>query len=226
MRWGMICGGQGASMQYWLVKSEPDAFSWDQQVANGVEPWTGVRNHTAKRNLKAMKTGDRAFFYHSNAGKEIVGVVEVVREAYPDPTAEAGGWVCVDMKAIGADAEAGDPGGDQGRSGVRRPGPGAPVAAFGRAGVEAALGPDLPDGRMEEVSDEARSPPPSPLPQGEGEKTRHSPSPCGRRPGEGVTALCRLDDLPDGGARGFPPAPGGFTGLVAMRAGRCGASST
>ena len=87
-------------MRYWLVKSEPDAFSWDQQVAHGVEPWTGVRNHAAKLNLKAMKKGDRAFFYHSNEGKEIVGVVEVVREAYPDPTAEKGDWVAVDMKAV------------------------------------------------------------------------------------------------------------------------------
>jgi predicted RNA-binding protein with PUA-like domain len=87
--------------QYWLVKSEPDAFSWDQQVANGVEPWTGVRNHMAKNNLKAMKQGDKAFFYHSNVGKEIVGVVEVAREAYPDPSAEKGDWVCVDMRAIG-----------------------------------------------------------------------------------------------------------------------------
>jgi predicted RNA-binding protein with PUA-like domain len=88
-------------MQYWLVKSEPVAFSWDRQVAHGVEPWTGVRNHTAKNNLKAMRKGDQAFFYHSNTGKEIVGVVEVVREAYPDPTAETGDWVCVDMKAVG-----------------------------------------------------------------------------------------------------------------------------
>jgi predicted RNA-binding protein with PUA-like domain len=87
-------------MRYWLVKSEPDAFSWDQQVANGVEPWTGVRNHTAKLNLKAMTKGDLAFFYHSNVGKEIVGVVEVAREAYPDPTAEKGDWVCVDMKTV------------------------------------------------------------------------------------------------------------------------------
>lgn len=86
---------------YWLVKSEPDAFSWDQQVANGIEPWTGVRNHAAKLNLKAMRRGDRAFFYHSNTGKEIVGIVEVVRAAYPDPTAEQGDWVAVDMKAIG-----------------------------------------------------------------------------------------------------------------------------
>lgn len=86
---------------YWLVKSEPDAFSWDQQVANGVEPWTGVRNAQAANNLKAMKKGDRAFFYHSNIGKEIVGIVEVAREAYPDPTDETGRWVCTDMKAVG-----------------------------------------------------------------------------------------------------------------------------
>jgi predicted RNA-binding protein with PUA-like domain len=86
---------------YWLVKTEPHAFSWDMQVANDVEPWTGVRNHTARLNLKAMKKGDLAFFYHSGEGKEVVGVVEVVREAYPDPTAESGGWVCVDMKTVG-----------------------------------------------------------------------------------------------------------------------------
>ena len=87
-------------VNHWLVKSEPDAFSWDQQVANGVEPWTGVRNHTAKLNLKAMQVGDLAIFYHSNIGKQVVGVVEVVREAYPDPTAETGDWVSVDMKAV------------------------------------------------------------------------------------------------------------------------------
>jgi predicted RNA-binding protein with PUA-like domain len=91
--------------QYWLVKSEPDAFSWAQQVERGVEPWTGVRNHMARANLQAMRLGDLAFFYHSNIGKEIVGVVEVVREAYPDPTAgpddPKGEWVCVDVKAVG-----------------------------------------------------------------------------------------------------------------------------
>lgn len=87
-------------MNYWLVKSEPDAFSWDEQVKNGIEPWTGVRNHLAKRHLKEMKKGDLAFFYHSNIGREIVGIVRVVREAYPDPTATSGDWVCVDMKAV------------------------------------------------------------------------------------------------------------------------------
>lgn len=87
-------------MNHWLVKSEPDSFSWDMQVANDVEPWTGVRSHQAKNNLKAMAVGDLAFFYHSNVGKEIVGIMRVVRAAYPDPTAESGDWVCVDMKAV------------------------------------------------------------------------------------------------------------------------------
>ena len=75
---------------YWLVKSEPDAFSWDQQVANGVEPWTGVRNHSAKLNLKAMRKGDLAFFYHSNIGKEIVGIVEYEGGASSAETGDAG----------------------------------------------------------------------------------------------------------------------------------------
>ncbi len=93
-------------MNYWLVKSEPDSFSWAMQVTRGVEPWTGVRSHQARRNLEAMAVGDQAFFYHSNTGREIVGVVEVVRAAYPDPTADAaaakrGDWVAVDMRAIG-----------------------------------------------------------------------------------------------------------------------------
>jgi predicted RNA-binding protein with PUA-like domain len=87
-------------MNYWLVKTEPDVFGWDQQVAHGVEPWTGVRSYQARNNLRAMKKGDRAFFYHSNIGKEIVGVVQVVREAYADVTAEKGDWSCVDMRTV------------------------------------------------------------------------------------------------------------------------------
>jgi len=85
---------------FWLLKSEPDAFSWEQQVANGVEPWTGVRNAQAAANLRAMREGDRAFFYHSNVGREVVGVVEVVREAYPDPGDPTGRWICVDVRAV------------------------------------------------------------------------------------------------------------------------------
>lgn len=88
-------------MAYWLVKSEPDAFSWEEQVRKGTEPWTGVRNAQAANHLRAMRPGDRAFFYHSNIGKEIVGVVEVVRAAYPDPTDKTERWVSVDMRAVG-----------------------------------------------------------------------------------------------------------------------------
>ncbi len=87
-------------MAHWLVKSEPDMFGWNEQVERGTEPWTGVRNHSAKLNLTAMRLGDQAFFYHSNIGKAVVGIVEVVREAYPDPTAEDGPWVSVDMRAL------------------------------------------------------------------------------------------------------------------------------
>jgi predicted RNA-binding protein with PUA-like domain len=89
-------------VNYWLIKSEPNVWSFDQQVANGAkgEAWTGIRNHTAKLNLMKMKKGDRAFFYHSNIGKEIVGIVEIVREHYPDPTAGPGDpWVAVDIVA-------------------------------------------------------------------------------------------------------------------------------
>lgn len=88
-------------MAHWLMKSEPSTWSWDQQVAKGArgEAWTGVRNHSAKLFMMQMKKGDRAFFYHSNEGKEIVGIVEIIREHYPDPTDESGKFVCVDIKA-------------------------------------------------------------------------------------------------------------------------------
>ena len=89
-------------MAHWLVKSEPSVWSWDQQVEAGAKGthWNGVRNHLAKQQLMAMKIGDHAFFYHSNDGKEIVGVAEVVRTAYPDPTDKAGKAVTVDVKAV------------------------------------------------------------------------------------------------------------------------------
>jgi len=90
-------------MAHWLYKSEPFKWSWEQQVEAGAKGtfWNGVRNHSAKLNMIAMKKGDTGFFYHSNEGKEIVGIVEVIREAYPDPTAEPGEpWVVVDLKAV------------------------------------------------------------------------------------------------------------------------------
>jgi len=90
-------------MAHWLYKSEPFKWSWEQQVEAGAKGtfWNGVRNHSAKLNMIAMKQGDTGFFYHSNEGKEIVGIVEVIREAYPDPTAEPDEpWVVVDLKAV------------------------------------------------------------------------------------------------------------------------------
>ncbi|MBV8836830.1 MAG: EVE domain-containing protein [Alphaproteobacteria bacterium] len=89
-------------MAYWLMKSEPDVFSWDDLVKKGRtgEPWTGVRNHTAKLNLMKMQKGERFFFYHSNIGKEVVGIGEIIREHHPDPTADAGSpWVVTDVIA-------------------------------------------------------------------------------------------------------------------------------
>ena len=87
-------------MQYWLLKSEPSAYSWDRLVKDGRTNWSGVRNFQAAANLKAMKLGDRAFFYHSNEGLEIVGVVEIVKEAYPDPGDKEGRFVQVDVKPL------------------------------------------------------------------------------------------------------------------------------
>jgi predicted RNA-binding protein with PUA-like domain len=87
-------------MAYWLIKSEPSAYSWDQLVKDKKTSWTGVRNFQAQINLKAMKVGDRAFFYHSGEGKEIVGIAEVVKTAYPDSTDKEGKSVTVDFKAV------------------------------------------------------------------------------------------------------------------------------
>jgi len=87
-------------MAYWLMKSEPGAWSWDDQVKDGVAEWDGVRNHQASNNMKAMKKGDKAFFYHSVNEKRIVGIVSIVKEYYPDPTDESGRFGMVDVKAM------------------------------------------------------------------------------------------------------------------------------
>jgi len=87
-------------MAHWLLKSEPSAYSWSQLVKDKHTSWTGVRNAQATINLKAMKVGDRCFFYHSNEGKEIVGIAEIIKTAYPDPTDKAGKAVTVDVKAV------------------------------------------------------------------------------------------------------------------------------
>jgi predicted RNA-binding protein with PUA-like domain len=89
-------------MAYWLLKTEPDVFSWDDQVKRGTkgEPWTGVRNFTARRHMTEMKKGDQAFFYHTGDEKQVVGIVEVIREAYPDPTDDKGVFKSLDVKAV------------------------------------------------------------------------------------------------------------------------------
>lgn len=86
-------------MNYWLIKSEPSTYSWEQMQRDKTTHWNGVRNYQAANNLKSMKRGDLAFFYHSNEGKEIVGIVEVVKESYPDPSDKDGKFVMVDVKA-------------------------------------------------------------------------------------------------------------------------------
>ena len=92
------------STGFWLLKSEPDAFSWQQLVARGRkgEPWTGVRNYLARNHMKAMRVGDLGFFYHSNIGKEVVGVLRVIAPAHGDPSDDTGKWECVDVVAVAA----------------------------------------------------------------------------------------------------------------------------
>jgi predicted RNA-binding protein with PUA-like domain len=87
-------------MNYWLAKSEPEAYSWQQLVADGKTAWTGVRNFAARNNLRAMKKGDLVFFYHSGEEKSAVGLARVEKEFYADPTAKEGDWSCVDLGAV------------------------------------------------------------------------------------------------------------------------------
>ena len=87
-------------MAYWLVKSEPDTYSYDDLVREGRSRWDGVRNYQARNNLRTMQVGDLCLFYHSNIGLEVVGIARVEREHYPDPTAEKGDWSCVDLVPV------------------------------------------------------------------------------------------------------------------------------
>ena len=89
-------------MNYWIVKSEPEAYSWSQLVKDGATAWTGVRNFAARNHLRAMKYGDAVFFYHSGEEKSVVGLARVVKECYPDLTADEGDWACVDLALMKA----------------------------------------------------------------------------------------------------------------------------
>jgi predicted RNA-binding protein with PUA-like domain len=89
-------------MQYWLVKSEPEKYSWEKFIRDGRTFWDGVRNYTARNNMKAMTEGDLVLFYHSNEGKEVVGIAKVVKEAYQDPTTDDPAWVVVELSPVEA----------------------------------------------------------------------------------------------------------------------------
>ena len=91
-----------AKSSYWMVKQEPETYSWTDFVSDGRTDWTGVRNYQARNNLREMKTGERVLFYHSGKEKAVVGLAEVVKGAYPDPTADDAQWVAVDLKPIKA----------------------------------------------------------------------------------------------------------------------------
>jgi hypothetical protein len=112
-------------MRYWLFKSEPSTWSWDQQVAKGDagEEWDGVRNYQARNFMREMAVGDLGFFYHSQSEKAVVGIVEVIAEAHPDSTTDDDRWECVDIKAVEADAPTRDAGPDQGAGGTVGHGP-------------------------------------------------------------------------------------------------------
>jgi predicted RNA-binding protein with PUA-like domain len=92
--------GMSKIKSYWLMKSEPDVYSWDDLVAEGVGTWDGVRNYTARNNMRAMQPGDQVFFYHSNIGVEIVGIAEITESNIPDPTDETGRWSAVRLKPV------------------------------------------------------------------------------------------------------------------------------
>jgi predicted RNA-binding protein with PUA-like domain len=105
-------------MNYWMVKQEPEAYSWDDFVKDGKTDWTGVRNFQARNNLKAMKKGDKVLFYHSVSGKEVVGIAEVSKEGFPDPTDQA--WTAVELKPYKASKKTGHSGGHKGEPGPRQ----------------------------------------------------------------------------------------------------------
>ena len=94
----MLCNG--AMKQYWLVKQEPEAYSWNDFVRDGRTDWTGVRNFLARKNLRSMRKGDQVLFYHSVSDKAVVGIAEVSREAFPDPTAKEGDWSAVELRPL------------------------------------------------------------------------------------------------------------------------------
>ncbi len=141
-------------MAFWLFKTEPGTFSWDDQVRAGSkgEEWNGVRNALAQKNMRAMKVGDLGFFYHSVHEKEIVGVVKVVGEIHPDSTDATGRWNCVDVAAVGAFSAPRHTVGDQGRAKTCEHGACQELSAIRAARERRGVGFGLPHGRLQGVS--------------------------------------------------------------------------
>ncbi len=139
-------------MAYWLFKSEPEAWSWDDQVKKGAagEEWTGVRNHTAKQNMKTMKKGELGFFYHSVDEKSVVGIVRVIAEAHPELQGQDGHMVLRRCRGCLADTQACEPCRDQGRASPGGLGAGEVSAAFRAARDRGGMAIDLRNGRHEE----------------------------------------------------------------------------
>jgi predicted RNA-binding protein with PUA-like domain len=148
-------------MPYWLFKSEPDTWGWNDQVAKGDagEEWHGVRNYQARNNMRAMKVGDLGFFYHSNIGKEVVGIVEVCRESQPDSTTDDPRWDCVHIRALRPAAASGDARHLQDRSAPVGHGAGEQLATLCAAGQRRGMASDLRAWRPVRLRRTAQRPP-------------------------------------------------------------------
>ena len=140
-------------MAYWLFKSEPETWGWDDQVKKGApEEWNGVRNYQARNNMRAMKKGELGFFYHSVKQKAVVGIVRVANEIHPDSTTDDPRWECVDIEAVKPFERPRDARRDQDRSRTRSHGPGQQFAPFGSAGECGRMEGDLQAGRRHALS--------------------------------------------------------------------------
>ena len=207
-------------MQYWLVKSEPDAFSWDQQVANGVEPWTGRAQPHGQAQSEGDEDGRSGVLLPFQRGQGDRRRGGGGARGLSGPHGREGRLGVRRHEGGGADAEAGDAGGDQGGS---RSSPiwrwcGCRGCRWCRCRSRTGTG----SAGWADGSDERRRKgplPPTPSRRGRGRTSGTPPPLAGGGWGRGQRALCRIDEIPDGAAKGFPPAPGGFTGLFAVRQG-------
>ncbi len=200
-------------MAYWLFKSEPEAWSWHDQVAKGAagEEWTGVRNHTAKLNMIAMKKGDLGFFYHSVEEKSVVGIVKVIAEAHPDSKDTTGKWFCVDVAAVSPMPKPVSLADDQGRAASGRCRAGEVFAPFRAAGDRDRMAIDLRDGRHEKG---ARAAHPNRQPSRGGARRQEAGTHQGQslRQGEENQVVSRIGGLSRSFTLGAPNGPARHSG--------------